>query len=478
MGSIKIQAALDEVEQLLRDEKNISPALAAAIKVLIAVIPLLMARLGLNSHNSSKPPSQDPYRARKTDGGSGKARGGQPGRAGTTLHPVDDPDAIEIIHIDKRSLPRSAYQVAGFERRQVIDIRIERYVTEYRAEILVNVQGKRFVAPFPQGVTRPVQYGASVKAQAVYLSMFQLIPYARIETHFAELYALPISAGSLVNFNQEACERLDTFVALAKLQLPRLQVMHADETGVNVEGKLRWLHTASSEYWTLFSVHEKRGREAMDEIGVLPAFTGTLVHDHWKPYYLYPCVHALCNAHHLRELTYAHEAEGQAWALKMKTLLLKVNAAVEAAGGCLDAPVASVWRRRYRRLLKKAEEECPPPDKPPSGKRGRLKRSKSRNLLERLRDYEADVLRFMDNSAVPFTNNQGERDIRMTKVQQKISGCFRSPEGAETFCRIRSYLSTCRKHNVGVGEALERLFRGVWPDFIQELLKDSGECGE
>jgi transposase len=295
MGSIKIQAALEEVERQLRDAKDIPPALAAAIQVLMVVIPLLLGRLGLNSHNSSKPPSQDPHRSRKTDGGSGKARGGQPGRAGTTLRPVDDPDAIEIIHIDKRSLPRSAYQVAGFERRQVIDIRIERHVTEYRAEILANVQGKRFVAPFPQGVTRPVQYGASVKAQAVYLSMFQLIPYARIETHFAELYALPISAGSLVNFNQEACERLDTFVRLAKLQLRTLRVMHADETGVNVDGKLRWLHTASSERWTLFAVHAKRGREAMDEIGVLPAFTGTLVHAHWKPYYLYSCVHALCN---------------------------------------------------------------------------------------------------------------------------------------------------------------------------------------
>ena len=162
----------------------------------------------------------------------------------------------------------------------------------------------------------------------------------------------------------------------------------------------------------------------------------------------------------------------------MKTLLLNVNTAVEAAGGCLEAQASSGWRRQYRRLLKKADEECPPPDKPPSGKRGRLKRSKSRNLLERLRDYEADVLRFMDDNAVPFTNNQGERDIRMTKVQQKISGCFRSLEGAEAFCRIRSYLSTCRKHNVGVGEALERLFRGEWPEFIQELLKDSGECGE
>jgi transposase len=239
------------------------------------------------------------------------------------------------------------------------------------------------------------------------------------------------------------------------------------------------LHNASSADWTLFHPHSKRGKEAMDEVGVLPNFRGTLVHDHWKPYYLYNCTHALCNAHPLRELTFAFEEDGKLWAEKMRKLLVEINDAVNAAGAALPAAEATSWRKRYRKLLDAADSECPAPtaiNGPP--KRGRIKRSKSRNLLERLRDYEDDVLRFMEHAEVPFTNNQGERDIRMTKVQQKISGCFRSMDGAKTFCRIRSYISTCRKNGVGVGEALELLFCGKWPAFIQEKMDNALECAE
>ena len=268
--------------------------------------------------------------------------------------------------------------------------------------------------------------------------------------------------------------QLEAFEALAKQQLAQEKVLHADETGINVNGVTRWLHNASSERWTLFYPHEKRGKVAMEVMGILAAFKGTLVHDHWKPYYLYDCLHSLCNAHHLRELTHAFEQEGQQWAQALHTLLLAINAAVTTAGGVLDADTAHLWRHQYRALLHQADAECPEPkvaEGPP--KRGRVKRSKARNLLERLRKYEDDVLRFMSDVNVPFTNNQGERDIRMTKVQQKISGCFRSIEGAKTFCRIRSYLSTCRKHGVGVGEALERLFNGQWPDFIREKMQSA-----
>jgi transposase len=371
-------------------------------------------------------------------------------------------------------LPAGDYQEAGFERRQIIDLRVERYITEFRAQILENADGQRFVAQFPAGVTRPAQYGASVKANAVYMSMFQLIPYDRVQMHFAENFDLPISTGTLVNMNRDAYERLAIFDVLARQCLMREAVVHADETGINVGGKRIWLHNASSAQWTLFYPHPKRGQEAMDDIGVLPSFLGTLVHDHWKPYYRYGCTHALCNAHHLRELTYAHEEDAQKWAKTMRELLLTINEAVTAAGGVLAATDADSWRRRYRRVLSKADKECPEPVAsagPP--KRGRIKRSKSRNLLERLRDYEDDVLRFMENADVPFTNNQGERDIRMTKVQQKISGCFRSLDGAKVFCRIRSYLSTCHKNGVGIGEALECLFNDKWPEFIQSKLNDA-----
>lgn len=198
----------------------------------------------------------------------------------------------------------------------------------------------------------------------------------------------------------------------------------------------------------------------MNDIGILPTFNGTLCHDHWKPYYKYDCTHALCNAHHLRELTRAWEQDNQSWAKKLIELLEEINRAVNGAGGKLESVESQKYRLRYRKILKEAEKESPPPDESKrKGKRGRLKRTKSRNLLERLQHFEDDVLRFMDNEIVPFTNNLGENDIRMTKVQQKISGCFRSEEGANFFCRIRSYISSCRKQDIRSTMALTLLFK-------------------
>ena len=205
---------------------------------------------------------------------------------------------------------------------------------------------------------------------------------------------------------------------------------------------------------------------AMNEMGVLPDFEGILCHDHWKPYYTYDCTHALCNAHHLRELERAWEQDEQKWAKQMKTLLEEINSEVLDAGGVLDIKKSREFRESYKKLLKLADIECPEPPPKKKGKRGRVKKSKSRNLLERLRDFEDDVLRFMETDYVPFTNNLGERDIRMTKVQQKISGCFRSIGGAQIFCRVRSYLSTCRKHGVSSSHALACLFKGTLPDFL------------
>ena len=249
-------------------------------------------------------------------------------------------------------------------------------------------------------------------------------------------------------------------------------LLHADETGINIGGKLHWLHCHSNERWTLFYAHTRRGTDAMNEKGVLPKFSGILCHDHWKPYYQYTaCLHALCNAHHLRELERAYEQDHQQWARQMQALLQDINTDVKTQGGTLPAEQADIYTERYRDLLKQAENECPPPDEKKKPKqRGRIKRSKARNLLERLQLYEQDVLRFMTNPIAPFSNNQGENDLRMIKVHQKISGCFRSKEGADIFCRIRSYLSTCRKNNVSASEALNLLFQGRLPDFIQQCI--------
>jgi len=205
-------------------------------------------------------------------------------------------------------------------------------------------------------------------------------------------------------------------------------------------------------------------------MGVLEDFRGVLCHDHWKPYFNFKCLHSLCNAHHLRELERAWEHDNQTWAKKMQALLLEINEAVAKAGGCVTSKVAKSFRSRYRKILTRGDLECPAPTaKVDSSKRGRIAKSKSRNLLERLRDFETETLRYMTNKIVPFTNNQGENDIRITKVQQKISGCFRSFEGAQIFCRVRSYLSTCRKHGITPTKALETLFSGSLPDFLVKL---------
>lgn len=469
--SINVDNAVNEVKALLAKEVGLSPALRSAIEVILMLISLMVNQLTLNSNNSSKPPSSDPNRKKKPrNNGKGNKAGGQKGRSNTPLQPVDDPDEIQQIVLDPHSLPAGHYQQMADEVRQVIDVDISRFVTEYRAEVWQDETGQRFVAPFPDGVNAHVQYGRGVKVNAVYQSQFQLIPYKRVEDYFADQLQMPVSSGSLYNFNEEAYRRLESFEHWLIQRLVESTLLHVDETSINISGKKHWLHCSCNALLTHYAVHEKRGKVAMDEIGILPHFRGLLVHDHWKPYYRYDQVlHVLCNAHHLRELERAWEQDHKQWAKRMKQLLLDIDQAVAGAGGKLAGSEADAYRSRYRKLLDAAEQESPPPDEKTrkKGQRGRLKRTTARNLLERLQNYEADVLRFMTDVSVPFTNNQGENDIRMTKLHQKISGCFRSMKGAQMFCRIRSYLSTCRKQGVSSSDALNLLFQGKWPAFME-----------
>jgi len=455
--NIDIEATIEKAQLLIREDKQLSAATKSMFEIMILIITLLANRLNLNSTNSSKPPSSDPNR-KKTKSKTGKKPGGQKGHVGTTLKKVDDPDKVELIKVDRSKLPPGRYRQVGFDSRQVFDIDISRVVTEYRAQILQDDKGNRFAATFPEGVTKAVQYGTGLKAHSVYMSQFQLVPYNRIQDYFAD---------QLHIFNKEAFRSLVDFENRVKNELTASDLAHADETGINIGGKRHWLHCVSNDCWTLYYPHEKRGMDAINDMGVLPWFKGVLCHDHWKPYYKIDCTHALCNAHHLRELTRAWEQDDQQWAQKLKNLLETINRKVTDAGGALDAQESQKYRLKYRVILKQGEIECPEPIRPKKkGKRGRIKKSKSRNLLERLRDYEQDALRFMDNGRVPFSNNLGESDIRMTKVQQKISGCFRSMDGAQIFCRVRSYLSTCRKQGVKSSHALDLLFNGKLPDFL------------
>jgi transposase len=467
INNINVEELVEQVRRQIAGEKDLSSALKASLDLLLLLVTLLLNRLGINSSNSSKPPSADPNRTRTPRSQSSRKPGGQQGHCGTTLQPVADPDEIKILQIDRRSLPQGQYREVGYESRQVIDLDITRVVTEWRAQILEDSQSKRYVASFPEGVTRPVQYGIGVKVNSVYMSQYQLIPYNRIEDHFLDQMQIPVSSGSIFNFNQEAYERLEDFDQWDRKQLASSHLLHVDETGINIGGKRNWLHNTSNAEFSFFYPHCKRGGEALDEIGILPAFQGILCHDHWKPYYQYGAFHSLCNAHHLRELERAWEQDKQQWAQKMMVLLKEINKATDEAGGCLAIMASEHYRKRYRDLIEEAERECPAPDETKrKGSRGRVPRSKARNLLERLRDFQDDVLRFMDEGGVPFSNNQAENDLRMTKVQQKISGCFRSFDGAKIFCRIRSYLSTCRKHGLTASESLRLLFEGKHPPFM------------
>jgi len=469
--NIDITNSIEEARALLANEKNISSALRVSIELILTLVTLIINKKGLNSKNSSIPPSQDPNREKESRAKGKRKVGGQKGHEGRTLKAVEEPDEIKILKVDKRKLPKGKYQVVGYDKRQVFDIDISTIVTEYQAEILVNEKGQRFVAPFPKEVKSKVQYGLGVKANAVYMSQYQLIPYNRVEEHFDEQMNLGISAGTIYNFNVEAYEKLAIFEAWLINSMRKEPLLHADETGVNIAGKRNWLHSASNGKYTYFTVDEKRGQEAMDRAGVLPDFKGILVHDHWKPYYKYKeMTHALCNAHHIRELQRIIDHDKKEWAKEIIELLKEMNNQVhESPNSALSKDKTKEYQQKYDDILEKAQKESPPPDESTrkAGQRGRLKRTKSRALLERLINFKDDVLRFLDNPLVPFTNNQGENDIRMTKVHQKISGSFRSKKGAEIFCRVRSYLSTCRKHDVSSSLALELLFRGKLPLFVQ-----------
>lgn len=471
LNSQNIKDNIEQAKILLKKEQNISPALRTVIGLLLVFMEAMLTRLGFNSTNSSKPPSTDQNKKKKNKRPkSDKKPGGQPGRIGKQLKPVSDPDIIEHIKIDKRTLPRGNYKDSGYESRQTIDIDVSIVVTEYRAQILVDESGNRFVAKFPTNIKRPIQYGPSVKSQSVYMSQYQLIPYARVNGYFMNQANINISQGSIYNFNLEAYKALESFETICKSQLANSSRINADETGINIDGKKHWLHTTCNDLWTHFFPHKKRGKKAMDNIDILPKFKGVLCHDHWKSYYKYSCEHSLCNAHHIRELEWSFEEDRQKWAGKMQKFLINLNKKVDKSNGKLSKKQQKYYERQYDNILMSADIECPSPDLIKRAKpKEKPKKTKSRNLLERLVEFKNDVLRFMTRADIPFTNNQGENDLRMTKVQQKISGCFRSEEGALIFCRVRAFLITCRKHNVDESQALNDLFKGKLPDFITSL---------
>jgi transposase len=453
-------------------------AMQEQVVLLTARVKELENRLGKDSHNSSKPPSSDglgkkPVSLRPK---STRKPGGQPGHRGKRLEFCSHPDQV-VIHTPPccQECGTDLEEVPGQvdARRQVYDLPPQKLVvSEHRTEHKCCPNcGIKNLGTFPQEVTAQVQYGPRVKALGVSLLNFQLLPFQRIADLFADLFDASLSPGMLFCAQQEASTRLERVVTTIQKALQKTAVAHFDETGFRVCGRLHWLHSASTPHLSHYSWHQKRGKIGMDAGGVLPSFGGRAVHDGYASYQQYACRHALCNAHHLRELTPLYEQEGALWASEMRHLLVQIKQAVDQVReqGRKRLPIFSEahFEGRYQKLICQGLAANPLSVAVP-GKRGRPKQSVARNLLDRLDQHRDQVLAFMYDFAVPFDNNQAERDVRMMKVQQKISGTFRSTEGANAFCRLRSYLCTLQKQGKGLLSALEHVFRGnpLEPDYI------------
>jgi transposase len=453
--------------------------LAAQNAALATQVQELQARLAKDSHNSSKPPSSDGL-GRKTKSlrrRSGKRPGGQLGHRGETLHLVATPDVV-VEHrpavCTQCHTPLDEALVVLRERRQVQDLpRVRLVVTEHQAlHVCCPACQAVSVGAFPAEAPSRAQYGPRLRAFAVYLLQQQFVPYGRARELCADLFGASLSLGTLLRWVEQSAVTLAPVEARLKEALQRAPVLHVDETGVRRGGRLAWAHVASTSRLTHYAVQAKRGAEATDAVGILPHFTGVSVHDGWKPYWRYTtCRHALCNIHHLRELTFLEEQYQQDWATELKTLLREMKATVEQARAsglrCLPTAVRAALVTRYRALLAAGHAANPPPARRPR-QRGRVKQSPARTLLERLWLGQDEVLAFLDDFRVPFDNNQAERDVRMLKVQQKVSGCFRSDRGADAFACLRGYLSTLRKQGVALLAALETVVAGqpFYPAFV------------
>jgi transposase len=427
-----------------------------------------------NSSNSSKPPSGDGF-GKKTKSlrtKSQKKTGGQIDHPGSTLEWSSEVDVVvehkvEECHECGASLATEPVQIVW--ARQVYDIPpIELLVYEHRAEVKncphCGVENQAEFSPFANSV---VQYGPRLKSMMMYLMEGQLLPSARTCEVLSDIVGVSVSEGTLFNTRSQCFEQLAPIASTIQAAIVTSDVVHFDETGMRVNGKLWWLHVACTDGLTYYFVHSKRGSEAIDEMEILPQFEGKAIHDGWKSYQHYNCEHFLCNAHHLRELMFMWEQYQQAWAIQMLILLGSIKSQVDEASLAqtpLAADVLQAYLTRYQTILDQGFAAnpplAPPSTKQPRKSGGRQKQSPARNLLDRLQNQQASVLGFMSDFDVPFDNNQAERDIRMVKLKQKISGTFRSESGAKMFCRIRGYISTLRKQGFNVLDAFISLFSG------------------
>jgi len=432
----------------------------------------LEERLGRTPRNSSMPPSAElftkpPAPSRAERRAAGRKQGKQPGAPGKHLAQVADPDVVVTHAPEACSSCGSGLEdaeVVDVESRQVFDLpEIRLFVTEHMAERRRCSCGATTKASFPPVATAPACYGPGIRALAAYLAVHQHLPADRMAQLFADVLGAPVSVGALAQMVTEAAEATGPFLDATRALLRDAPAVHFDETGARAVGRLHWVHSASTALLTYIDCHKKRGRAAMDDLGVIGQMSGVALHDGWKPYRHYDVAHALCNPHHLRELLAVGVRWDQGWANDLADLLREAKHTVESAradgADHLDAATLHSIRVRYGQLVAKGLAANPAPT---IGKRAGYEK-KAFNLLRRLDTQRADVLRFTVDFAVPFDNNQAERDIRMVKLQQKISGSWRTLAGAKHFCAIRSYVSTMRKHDADILAGLRLLFEGqVW----------------
>ena len=466
------EAVVNLVEGLINE-------FTSQIATLTNRIEKLEGQLKKNSHNSSKPPSSDGLKKKKRTKSqrkkTGKKSGGQKGHKGKNLEMTDSPDETISLSVKTCACCGESLEnvdARDYDKRQEFELpKISVHITEYQAEIKDCPHCKtECKAIFPEGITHKTQYGNYLRAIAVYFRNYEFIPVERSVEIFEDIFSIPLSEGTIVNATKRCAKALSGFQQWVIDKLIQSEVVCFDETGLNIGGKLHWLHSASNSLLTSYFVHKRRGSEAFDAMGILPEFNGKAVHDHWPAYLKYNCSHVLCNAHHIRELVFVYEHHNQPWAKKMIDFLCEVKDEVEIAGKqgkLIELPIMKKHERKYKRILKEGFNKNPPPKPLKIKKRGRQAKGKVLCLLERLRDYQKETLAFMYDLDVPFDNNLAERDIRMVKVQQKVSGLFRSFCGAEQFSLIRSFISTVKKQEFCVLDAIERILNGeqVYQEF-------------
>jgi len=461
---------------------------AVQIQEQAARIQELEARLNKDSHNSSKPPASDGLKKGRKHSlrqKSGKKSGGQEGHEGHRLEPVRDPQHIiehRVTHCQKCHASLEGVKAERYEMRQVFDLpeRVKLEVTEHRVTVVHCPQCDALnQAEYPEGVSQKTQYGPRVRAQMAYFNTYQLVPLERTAEIIADLYHQEASEGAVLAAVKEVAHNVERVnEKIKKYLIQNEEAVHFDESGMR-QGGLKWLHSASTALVTFFAIQAKRGQEAMDAIGILPKRTGWCIHDYWKAYLSYlQAKHALCNAHLLRELTYVLENFQQVWAEAMFKLLIEIHQAVLDAKALGEAALSpkqlADFQNRYDQIVAEGllVNPAPEPAQDQPKKRGRVKQTLPKNLLDRLRDHSDMVLAFMKDFTVPFDNNQAERDIRMAKLKEKISGCFRSQDGSDAFFQVRSYVSTAHKNGQPILEALYLALIGK--PFIPALLAADG----